>query len=128
MAGGGHAVQLGLLPFGHLRRDPIVIEDLAGGLECARDLRKLRSLPRRRNLYEWLSITLAPVQALFRDGIEEGKETVEITLFDGIVLVIVTARAAQSHAQPGRAGGLHAIDHVLHLILLRDRAALEVDH
>ena len=42
--------------------------------------------------------------------------------------MVVAAGAAERHAQPGGRGRFDAIDNVFVLVLLRNRAAFEVDH
>src|SRR5581483_9047103 len=74
------------------------------------------------------SLSFLAIQALFRNAVEERAKAVEILLREGIVFMIVAPRAAQCHAQPGGRGGLDAIHNVLVLVLLRNRAALKIDH
>ena len=75
-----------------------------------------------------VGISLVPVEAALRDGIEERKKSIKILLLDRIVLVIVTAGATHGESQPGRCRRARAVHHILHVIFLRYRAAFEVDH
>ena len=66
--------------------------------------------------------------AVLVDAVEERGEGVVIGLGDGIELVGVALRAAQRHAQPGRAHGVHAIQHVIDPRFLGVAAAFAVGH
>ena len=68
-----------------------------------------------------------PIGARLGDGVEEGEETVELGLGDGVVLVIVTTRAADREPHPGGRNGVDAIDGVLDPELVGDGSAFAVD-
>ena len=51
--------------------------------------------------------------AVFVDAVEEGGEGVVVGLRDRVELVAVALRAAERHAQPGRAHGVHAVEDVV---------------
>src|SRR5262244_2841469 len=82
----------------------------------------------RRQLHHGLCITSPAVEAFLRNRIEEGVEAVEILLLDGVVFMIVAARAAHSGTEPHDRRRLQAVHYVLVLILLRDRTALKINH
>ncbi len=71
---------------------------------------------------------VSSIETLLRNAIEECEKLVKLLLLDGIVFVIVAAGAAHGHAHPDAAGGFDTVHDVLGLILLRNRAAFEVDH
>ena len=85
-------------------------------------------LRRGWHLEEGLSVAVAAVQPLFTHVVEEGEEAVKITLGNGIVFVIVAARAAHGEAQPGGGGGFQTVHHILHLVLFGHGTALEIHH
>src|SRR5205823_14177517 len=58
-----------------------------------------------------VGISLVPVEAALRDGIEERKKSIKILLLDRIVLVIVTAGATHGESQPGRCRRARAVHH-----------------
>ena len=66
--------------------------------------------------------------AVLVDAVEERREGVVIGLRDGIELVGVALRAAQRHAQPRRAHGVHSIQHVIDPRFLRVAAAFAIGH
>ena len=94
----------------------------------AGQLGQLAALLVGRKLQDGVGVPIAPVQSLFRDAIEEGVKLIELPLLDGVVLVIVAARAPHGHPHPNRGRGLDAIDHVLVEVLLRDSSPFVVDH
>ena len=73
---------------------------------------------------------LFPVAAfpVYRSVVEEREELVVLALGQRIELVIVAARAPHRDAQPHGGGSLELIEDVLDAVLLRDAAALAVDH
>ena len=87
-----------------------------------------RFLRRSGELQVRLSVTDAAIQTLLRNIIEERKKPVEIALRNRIVLVIVAAGTAHRKPEPGHGGCFQTIHDVFHLIFLRNRAALEVNH
>ena len=116
------------LPLRQQFGDLIVGQLSFGGFDLALDLAQPAFLRRRRQLQQRLRIAPLPVESLLGDVVKEGEEAVEVLLRDGVVLVIVAAPATHRHAQPDGGGGVEAVDDVLGLVLLGDRAALVVDH
>ena len=66
--------------------------------------------------------------AVFVDAIEEGREGVVVGLGDGVELMGVALRAAEGHAQPRGAHGVHAIEHVIDARFFGVTAAFAVGH
>ena len=81
---------------------------------------------RRRHLR--LRVALAAVEPDLVDRVEEGRELVVLALADRIELVVVALGAARGQPHPHRGRRVRAVEDVLDPVLLRDRAALEVDH
>ena len=96
--------------------------------DCVTELVELGLLLRRREGEEGFGVAGLSVEPFLGDGVEEGKKLVELFLRNRIVLVAVAARATHRHAHPDVRSRLDTVDDVLGLILLRDRAPLEVDH
>ena len=67
------------------------------------------------------------VETGFINVVEESRHPVEILLRDGIVLVVVAARAAHGEPEPHLAHCAHAIDQVLRLKLFGDAAGFGID-
>src|SRR5437899_2435422 len=64
--------------------------------------------------------------AALRHVVEEREELIVLFLSKRVVLVAVTASAAQRHAEPDRRRCINAVDDVLDGILLGDNAALGI--
>ena len=75
-----------------------------------------------------LGVSSFAVETFFGNCIEERVEAIKLSLSNGVVFVIVAARAAKRHPHPCGGGRLHTIHDVLVLILFRDGAAFEIDH
>ena len=73
----------------------------------------LADLARGGDEHARLGIAALAIQALFVHGVEEGEEPVKVFLRDGVVFVIVAARAAHRHAHEDIRGGFHAVNHIL---------------
>ena len=120
--------EFGFFPGGLLRGDGLFGKGFFVGGDSGFEFGLALLLLFRGELQEGLGVAVAAVEALLTDVIEEGEEAVEVALRNGIVLMIVAARAAHGQAHPGGGGGFEAIDDVLDLILLGNRAAFEINH
>ena len=76
----------------------------------------------------WHRVAVDTVEAELVHRVEEGKELVEFTLLDWIVLVVVTAGASHRHCHPDRRDCLDSVHHVFGVVFRRDRAAFVIDH
>ena len=62
------------------------------------------------------------------DAVEEGREGVVVGLGDGVEFMGVALRAAQGHAQPGGAHGVHSVEDVVDAGFLGITTAFAVGH
>ena len=118
----------------HPRRDvergPVVhlVERGAHRLSLRAQPRDLREVLLARHGQRRLRGSVAAVEPLLRQLVEEGVEAEVVLLRDRVVLVVVALPARHRQPEERRRGRLHAIGDVHDLILLGDRAALVVQH
>jgi hypothetical protein len=98
------------LEFLHLRAQPL---DL-GRLLLGRQGQRRRGCRRRE----------VRVQPALVHVVEVGEQAVVVVLRDGVVLVVVAARALEREPEESRAEGVHAVGHVLDAVFLLDAATL----
>ena len=88
-------------------------------------LRRGQFHERRRVSAHWIAVK---AHTAFRHIVEEGLHRVEVLRGEGIELVIVAATAVEGLAHPDGSRRLHAVGRVFGQKLLRDDAALLIEH
>ena len=127
-AGSRDGLDRGLLPLSYLPPNALGRQVGLHGPNPSIDCVELLPLLRIGQLQHRDGIPVDPVQPEFIHRVEERVELVELTLGDRVILVVVAPGAAHCHRHPDGGDGLHAVHHVLRVVLGRDRSALMVNH
>jgi hypothetical protein len=85
-------------------------------------------LLRRGKLQERRRVALATPSSPFSGIVLKKAKLVEILLFNGVILVIMTTGATHGESGPDIGCGLNSIHDVFGLILFRYRPTFEIDH
>ena len=123
----GQGSKPSLLPLVPQRQHLFFRHGRQNGVDLLIQFFHLPLLPRSGQLENRIGISFISIEASLRYGVEERKEAIEIFLLDGVVLVVVAARATHGESKPGGCRGACAVHHILHVIFLGDCAALKVD-